>query len=170
MAVDVIRTIEQEQLRTDRPEFGPGDTVRVHVKVVEGNNERIQVFEGVVIRKSGGGLREMFTVRKVSQGVGVERTFPLHSPRVDKIEVVRRGRVRRARLYYLRERSGKAARIKERENTRDRDAQVVLEGEGGEGVEGAPTRPAVVTKTAKRKEKAASKAADKAERKKAQST
>lgn len=113
MAVDVIRTIEQEQLRTDRPEFGPGDTVRVHVKVVEGNNERIQVFEGVVIRKSGGGLREMFTVRKVSQGVGVERTFPLHSPRVDKIDVVRRGRVRRARLYYLRERSGKAARIKE---------------------------------------------------------
>jgi len=113
MAVDVIRTIEQEQLRTDRPEFGPGDTVRVHVKVVEGNNERIQVFEGVVIRKSGGGPREMFTVRKVSQGVGVERTFPLHSPRVDKIEVVRRGRVRRARLYYLRERSGKAARIKE---------------------------------------------------------
>lgn len=113
MAVDLIKTIEQEQMRTDHPEFGPGDTVRVHVKVVEGNNERIQVFEGVVIRKRGGGLSETFTVRKVSQGVGVERTFPLHSPRIEKIEVVRHGRVRRARLYYLRERSGKAARIKE---------------------------------------------------------
>ncbi|NLM40753.1 MAG: 50S ribosomal protein L19 [Firmicutes bacterium] len=111
--MNIIQTIEQEQLRTDLPEFGPGDTVRVHVKVVEGNNERIQVFEGVVIKRRGGGLRETFTVRKVSQGVGVERTFPLHSPRIDKIEVVRRGRVRRARLYYLRERSGKAARIKE---------------------------------------------------------
>ncbi|MDI9439265.1 MAG: 50S ribosomal protein L19 [Limnochordia bacterium] len=113
MTVNIIKTIEQEQLRTDRPEFGPGDTVRVHAKVVEGNNERIQVFEGVVIKKTGGGIREAFTVRKVSQGVGVERTFPLHSPRIEKIEVVRRGRVRRARLYYLRERSGKAARIKE---------------------------------------------------------
>ncbi len=111
--MNIIQTIEQEQLRTDLPEFGPGDNVRVHVKVVEGNNERIQVFEGVVIKRRGGGLRETFTVRKVSQGVGVERTFPLHSPRIDKIEVVRRGRVRRARLYYLRERSGKAARIKE---------------------------------------------------------
>ena len=113
MTVNIIKTIEQEQLRTDRPEFGPGDTVRVHAKVVEGNNERIQGFEGVVIKKTGGGIREAFTVRKVSQGVGVERTFPLHSPRIEKIEVVRRGRVRRARLYYLRERSGKAARIKE---------------------------------------------------------
>lgn len=113
MTVNIIKTIEREQLRTDRPEFGPGDTVRVHAKVVEGNNERIQVFEGVVIKKTGGGIREAFTVRKVSQGVGVERTFPLHSPRIEKIEVVRRGRVRRARLYYLRERSGKAARIKE---------------------------------------------------------
>lgn len=113
MTMDVIKTLEQEQLRTDLPEFGPGDTVKVHVKVVEGNNERIQVFEGVVIRKRGGGLRETFTVRKVSQGVGVERTFPLHSPRIDKIEVVRHGKVRRARLYYLRDRSGKAARIKE---------------------------------------------------------
>ena len=113
MTVNIIKPIEQEQLRTDRPEFGPGDTVRVHAKVVEGNNERIQVFEGVVIKKTGGGIREAFTVRKVSQGVGVERTFPLHSPRIEKIEVVRRGRVRRARLYYLSERSGKAARIKE---------------------------------------------------------
>ncbi|HHT41977.1 MAG TPA: 50S ribosomal protein L19 [Firmicutes bacterium] len=108
-----IRTIEQEQLRTDRPEFGPGDTVRVHAKVVEGTNERIQVFEGVVIKRTGGGINENFTVRKVSQGVGVERTFPVHSPRIEKIEVVRYGQVRRARLYYLRERSGRAARIKE---------------------------------------------------------
>lgn len=111
--MDLMRVIEQEQLRTDLPDFGPGDTVRVHVKVVEGSNERIQIFEGVVLRRMGGGIRENFTVRKVSQGVGVERTFPLHSPRIDKIEVVREGKVRRARLYYLRERSGKAARIKE---------------------------------------------------------
>ncbi|MBO8141897.1 MAG: 50S ribosomal protein L19 [Firmicutes bacterium] len=112
--MDVIRELEQEQLRRDIPEFGPGDTVRVHVKVIEADRERIQVFEGVVLRRSGGGLRETFTVRKVSQGVGVERTFPLHSPRIDKIEVVRRGRVRRARLYYLRDRIGKAARVRER--------------------------------------------------------
>ena len=114
MAVDVIRQLEQEQMRRDLPDFAPGDTVRVHVKVVEADRERIQVFEGVVLRRSGGGLSETFTVRKVSQGVGVERTFPLHSPRVDKIEVVRRGDVRRARLYYLRERAGKAARVKEK--------------------------------------------------------
>jgi len=114
LAVDIIRQLEQEQMREDVPDFGPGDTVRVHVKVVEAERERIQVFEGVVLRRNGGGLTETFTVRKVSQGVGVERTFPLHSPRVDKIEVVRRGQVRRARLYYLRERSGKAARVKER--------------------------------------------------------
>lgn len=112
--MDLISTIHQEQMRTDIPDFSPGDTLRVHVKVVEGDRERIQVFEGVVLRRSGGGLTESFTVRKVSQGVGVERTFPIHSPRIDKIEVVREGRVRRARLYYLRERTGKAARIKEK--------------------------------------------------------
>ncbi|NMA62097.1 MAG: 50S ribosomal protein L19 [Firmicutes bacterium] len=112
--MNLINTIEQEQLRSDRPDFGPGDTVRVHVKVVEGANERIQIFEGVVLRRMGGGIQENFTVRKISQGVGVERTFPIHSPRIDKIEVVRHGKVRRARLYYLRERSGRAARIKER--------------------------------------------------------
>src|SRR5690606_29405768 len=112
--MDLISTIEKEQLRSDIPEFSPGDTVRVHVKVVEGERERIQVFEGVVLRKSGGGLSANFTVRKISQGVGVERTFPLHSPRIDKIEVVREGKVRRARLYYLRDRVGKAARIKEK--------------------------------------------------------
>ncbi|GGE16472.1 50S ribosomal protein L19 [Marinithermofilum abyssi] len=109
----VVREITQEQLRNDIPEFRAGDTVRVHVKVVEGQRERIQVFEGVVIQRRGGGISETFTVRKMSYGVGVERTFPLHSPRIDKIEVVRRGKVRRAKLYYLRKLRGKAARIKE---------------------------------------------------------
>ncbi|MGI6066580.1 MAG: 50S ribosomal protein L19 [Bacillota bacterium] len=111
--MDLIDLVEKEQIRQDIPQFKPGDTVRVHVKVVEGNRERIQVFEGVVIKRKGGGLRETFTVRRVTYGIGVERTFPLHSPRVDKIEVMRRGRVRRAKLYYLRERTGKAARIRE---------------------------------------------------------
>ncbi|ACA59195.1 50S ribosomal protein L19 [Candidatus Desulforudis audaxviator] len=109
-----IQTFAEEQLKPDIPEFRPGDTVRVHVKVVEGERQRIQVFEGVVIRRRGGGVSETFTVRRVSYGVGVERTFPLHSPRVDRIEVVRLGRVRRARLYYLRKLRGKAARIRER--------------------------------------------------------
>lgn len=112
--MNLIKAIEQEQVRSDRPDFSAGDTVRVHVKVVEGANERIQIFEGVVLRKMGGGVQENFTVRKMSQGVGVERTFPVNSPRIDKIEVIRHGKVRRARLYYLRERSGRAARIKER--------------------------------------------------------
>jgi len=109
----VIDAIEREQLRNDIPKFKPGDTLRVHVKVVEGDKERIQAFEGVVIRRSNGANRETFTVRKVSYGVGVERTFPVHSPRIDKIDVVTRGVVRRAKLYYLRELSGKAARIEE---------------------------------------------------------
>ncbi|NLC46476.1 MAG: 50S ribosomal protein L19 [Firmicutes bacterium] len=112
--MNLIETVEKEFLRSDIPEFRPGDTVRVHAKVVEGGSERIQVFEGIVIRRQGGGLTESFTVRKISSGVGVERTFPVHSPRVAKIEVTRRGKVRRAKLYYLRTRSGKAARIKER--------------------------------------------------------
>jgi len=110
----IIEEITKEQLRTDLPEFRPGDTVRVHVKVIEGSRERIQVFEGVVIKRRGGGISETFTVRKVSYGVGVERTFPLHTPKIAKIEVVRRGKVRRAKLYYLRNLRGKAARIKER--------------------------------------------------------
>lgn len=109
----VIRELEKEQLRQDLPAFRPGDTVRVHVKVKEGQRERIQLFEGVVIRRRGTGISETFTVRKVSYGVGVERTFPVHTPKFDKIEVVRHGRVRRAKLYYLRDRVGKAARIKE---------------------------------------------------------
>ncbi len=114
MATDIIREIEREQMRSDLPDFGPGDGVRVHVKVVEGDRERIQVFEGVVLRRSGQGLSETFTVRKISQGVGVERTWPVHSPRIDRIEVTRRSKVRRARLYYLRQRTGRAARLKER--------------------------------------------------------
>ncbi len=112
-AQQIIAEITREHLRTDLPEFGPGDTVRVHAKVIEGNKERIQVFEGVVIARKHGGISETFTVRKISHGVGVERTFMLHSPRIDKIEVVRRGKVRRAKLYYLRKKIGKAARIKE---------------------------------------------------------
>jgi|SRR4030095_3561472 large subunit ribosomal protein L19 len=106
-----IEAIEREQLQGNVPDFKPGDTVRVHVKVVEGEKERVQVFAGVVIRKSRGGIRATFTVRKVSYGIGVERTFPIHSPRIDRIEVSARGHVRRAKLYYLRELSGKAARI-----------------------------------------------------------
>ena len=109
-----IEAIEREQLQQSVPEFKPGDSVKVHVKVIEGEKERVQVFAGVVIRRSRGGIRSSFTVRKVSYGVGVERTFPLHSPRVDKIEVVTRGHVRRAKLYYLRELRGKAAKIKEK--------------------------------------------------------
>jgi len=109
---NVIDAIEREQLR-QIPDFRPGDTVQVHVKVVEGSRERIQVFEGVVIKMKGGGIRETFTVRRVAYGVGVERTFPLHSPRIDKIVVKRHGKVRRAKLYYLRNLTGKAARIKE---------------------------------------------------------
>ncbi len=112
--MDIIKALEQEQMRSDIPAFNPGDTVRVHVKVVEGTRERIQVFEGAVIRRQGSGARETFTVRRISYGVGVERTFPVHSPRVEKIEVARRGVVRRAKLYYLRNLTGKAARIKEK--------------------------------------------------------
>jgi large subunit ribosomal protein L19 len=112
--MNVIDVIEKEQMRSDIPNFNSGDTLKVHVKVVEGGKERIQLFEGVVIRRSHGGLRETFTVRKVSQGIGVERTFPVHSPMLAKIEVSRRGKVRRAKLYYLRGRSGKSARIAER--------------------------------------------------------
>lgn len=112
--MDEIRYIEEQQLRRDVPEFRAGDTVRVHVKVREGNRERLQAYEGTVIARKHGGLKETFTVRRVTYGVGVERTFPLHSPRIDRIEVVRRGVVRRAKLYYLRGLSGKAARIRER--------------------------------------------------------
>jgi len=106
--------VDQSSLRTDVPDFAPGDTLKVHVRVIEGQKQRIQVFQGVVIARAGSGIRETFTVRKVSYGVGVERTFPLHTPTIAKIEVVTRGDVRRAKLYYLRDRIGKAAKVKEK--------------------------------------------------------
>lgn len=112
--MDIIKNLEDEQLKEKLPEFNVGDTVKVHYRVKEGNRERIQVFEGTVIKRQGGGVRETFTVRRLSYGVGVERIFPLHSPRVEDIVVTRRGKVRRAKLYYLRGRQGKAAKVKEK--------------------------------------------------------
>lgn len=116
--MDLIREVTQEYLRTDIPEFRAGDNLKVHVRLKEGEKERIQVFEGLVIARKHGGVSETFTVRKISSGVGVERTFPLHSPSIAKIEVTRKGRVRRAKLYYIRGLRGKAARIRERSQTR----------------------------------------------------
>lgn len=112
--MNTLDHVEAQYLRDDIPAFAPGDTVQVHVRVIEGGRERVQVFEGVVIARNGGGVRETFTVRKLSFGVGVERIFPIHAPIIQKLEVVRRGDVRRAKLYYLRDRVGKAARIKEK--------------------------------------------------------
>jgi len=114
LKVDLIKVVEQQYVKADIPEFRPGDMVRVDYKVVEGGKERIQAFQGVVIKRQGSAIKETFTVRKLSNGVGVERTFPVHSPKVANIEVLRKGKVRRAKLYYLRDRQGKAARIKER--------------------------------------------------------
>ena len=113
MSQELLNSIVKDQLRTDIPEFKAGDSVKVHVRIVEGDRERIQLFEGVVIKRRGGGISETFTVRKISYGVGVERTFPIHTPKIEKIEVSRRGRVRRAKLYYLRNLRGNAARIRE---------------------------------------------------------
>jgi large subunit ribosomal protein L19 len=115
--MNTLDTVDAESLRADVPDFRPGDTLKVHVRVVEGSRTRIQIFQGVAIRRQGGGLRETFTVRKISFGVGVERTFPVHTPVIDKIEVVTRGDVRRAKLYYLRDLRGKAAKIKEKRET-----------------------------------------------------
>ncbi|WP_073149045.1 50S ribosomal protein L19 [Paramaledivibacter caminithermalis] len=112
--MEIIKEIEKEQLKSDLPEIGVGDTVKVHLKVKEGKRERIQIFEGVVLKKQNGGARETFTVRKISYGVGVEKTLPLHSPKIDKIEVTRKGKVRRAKLNYIRQRVGKSAKIKEK--------------------------------------------------------
>jgi large subunit ribosomal protein L19 len=117
--MDIVNRLESEQAKKQKPAVRPGETVRVHVKVVEGEKERTQIFEGVVIGLSGKGTREMFTVRKVSYGVGVERIFPVHSPRIERVEVVARGKVRRAKLYYLRERAGKAARLTGGEGSTD---------------------------------------------------
>ena len=110
---EILKAIEQEQIRTDLPSFNVGDTIKVHVRIKEGNRERVQAFEGTVIKKQNGGLRETFTVRRVAYGTGVERTFPINSPILEKIEVIRRGKVRRAKLFYLRDRVGKAAKVKE---------------------------------------------------------
>ncbi|MDO5037032.1 MAG: 50S ribosomal protein L19 [Tissierellia bacterium] len=114
--MDIIKTLEQEQLKDNLPDFKPGDTVQVHYRVVEGTRERIQIFEGTVLKRQGSGVNETFTVRRVSYGVGVERTFLVHSPRIQEIKLQRRGKVRRAKLYYLRDRQGKAARVKEKKN------------------------------------------------------
>ncbi|MBA3411928.1 MAG: 50S ribosomal protein L19 [Geodermatophilaceae bacterium] len=118
--MNTLDALDAESLRDDIPDFRPGDSVKVHVRVVEGNRSRIQVFQGVVLRRQGGGIRETFTVRKISFGVGVERTFPVHTPVVERIEVVSRGDVRRAKLYYLRDLRGKAAKIKEKRDTATR--------------------------------------------------
>ena len=111
--MDIIRAIEQQQIKQDLPEFHVGDNVKVHYRITEGNRERIQVFEGTVIAKKHGGIEETFTVRRISYGIGVEKVFPLHAPSIEKVEVVRHGKVRRAKLYYLRDRVGKAAKVKE---------------------------------------------------------
>ena len=113
--MNVLDAVVQDYLKTDVPEFGVGDTVKVHVKIKEGNKERIQIFEGFVLKRQNGGIGETFTVRRIASGVGVEKTFPIHSPLVEKIEVVRRGKVRRARLHYMRQRTGKSAKIKSRD-------------------------------------------------------
>ena len=115
MSTNIIERIDREQMRYDMPEFRPGDSVRVHIRIIEGNKERVQVFEGVVTRRRRGNMGATFTVRKISHGVGVEKTFALHSPRLNKVEIVSRGKVRRSRLYYLRELRGKAARIKDKD-------------------------------------------------------
>jgi len=115
--MNTLDALDAQSLRSDVPDFRPGDTLKVHVRVIEGSRERVQVFQGVVIRRQGGGVRETFTVRKISFGVGVERTFPVHTPNIAQIEVAKRGDVRRAKLYYLRELRGKAAKIKEKRET-----------------------------------------------------
>ena len=115
MDASILRELTSDQLKTDLPEFGAGDTVRIHVRVIEGDKERTQIFEGTVIQRKGSGIQETFTVRKISQGIAIERIFPMHSPRISKIERLREGRVRRARLFYLRGRKGRAARIREKQ-------------------------------------------------------
>ena len=112
--MDVMKSIAQDYIKSDIPAFGVGDTVKVHIKIKEGNRERIQIFEGFVLKRQNGGISETFTVRKISSGVGVEKTFPVHSPNVEKVETIRNGKVRRAKLYYLRDRMGKSAKVKER--------------------------------------------------------
>lgn len=157
--MDILKSIEHEQLKTKVPELKIGNTVRVHVRIKEGNKERIQVFEGIIIKKQGGGVNETFTVRRISYGVGVEKTFLVHSPRIEKIEVVRVGKARRARLYYLRDRVGKAAKTKEQVGARIETKEIVIkeevvpgEAEVVETVEDAPVAEPVVEEVAKTEE------------------
>ena len=157
--MDILKSIEHEQLKTKVPELKIGNTVRVHVRIKEGNKERIQVFEGIIIKKQGGGVNATFTVRRISYGVGVEKTFLVHSPRIEKIEVVRVGKARRARLYYLRDRVGKAAKTKEQVGARIETKEIVIkeevvpgEAEVVETVEDAPVVEPVVEEVAKTEE------------------
>jgi len=158
--MDILKSIEHEQLKNKVPELKIGNTVRVHVRIKEGNKERIQVFEGIIIKKQGGGVNATFTVRRISYGVGVEKTFLVHSPRIEKIEVVRVGKARRAKLYYLRDRVGKAAKTKEQVGARIETKEIVIkeevvpgEAEAVETVEEAPVAEAsVVEETAEVKE------------------
>lgn len=144
--MEVLKNVEAPQLKSDLPEFGPGDTVRVHVRVIEGDKERLQVFQGVVLGRRGSGVRASFTVRKVSDGVGVERIFPLHSPSVGKIELVRRGAVRRAKIYYLSELKGKSARIKEKRPSASAKGAAKGSAKGRSGkAKAAATPPPAVT-------------------------
>ena len=156
--MDILKSIEHEQLKNKIPELKIGNTVRVHVKIKEGNKERIQVFEGIIIKKQGGGVNETFTVRRISYGVGVEKTFLVHSPRIEKIEVVRVGKARRAKLYYLRDRVGKAAKTKEKIGARIETKEIVIkeevvpgEAEVVETVEEVPVAEPVVEEVADRK-------------------
>ncbi len=157
--MDILKSIEHEQLKTKVPELKIGNTVRVHVRIKEGNKERIQVFEGIIIKKQGGGVNATFTVRRISYGVGVEKTFLVHSPRIEKIEVVRVGKARRARLYYLRDRVGKAAKTKEQVGARIETKEIVIkeevvpgEAEVVETVEDAPVAEPVAQEVAKTEE------------------
>ena len=157
--MDIIKSIEHEQLKNKIPDLRIGDTVKVHARVKEGNRERIQVFEGIIIKKQGGGVNETFTVRRISYGVGVEKTFLVHSPRIEKIEVVRVGKARRAKLYYLRDRVGKAAKTKEKIGARIETKEIVIkeevvpgEAEVVETVEEVPVAEPVVEEVAKTEE------------------
>ncbi len=145
--MDIIKSIEHEQLKSKVPMLKVGDTVRVHVKIKEGNRERIQIFEGIIIKKQGGGLNETFTVRRISYGVGVEKTFLLHAPSTEKVEVVRVGKARRAKLYYLRDRVGKAAKTKEKVGARIETKEVTLKEELVPGEAEATLEDAPVTAT-----------------------
>ena len=169
--MDIIKSIEHEQLKNKIPDLKVGNTVRVHVRIKEGNKERIQVFEGIIIKKQGGGLNETFTVRKISYGVGVEKTFLIHSPLVEKVELVRVGKARRAKLYYLRERTGKASKTKELVGARIENKEIVLKEDlTEEPVEEAVETPAeekvaeVVSKEVKPEEPVAEAAAETAEK------